>query len=147
VQQETQATLVIGESVELGGYAFRFESLEHSEAEDGRLVSEARLGITRGGEEVGMLNPQREIYPKIGMAVTHPGLKSNLAVDLYAILVDWQPISGDEATFRVFYNPLVSWLWIGAGVLTVGTLVALLPESLQRKRHKQLIKDLPGAKD
>jgi len=146
LQQETQATLVIGESVELGGYAFRFENLDHNEAEDGRLVSEARLAITREGEEVGMLNPQREIYPKMGMAVTHPGLKGNLALDLYAILVDWQPISGDEATFRVFYNPLVSWLWIGAGVLTVGTLIALLPESLPRKRGNQIIKDLPGAK-
>jgi cytochrome c-type biogenesis protein CcmF len=35
----------------------------------------------------------------------------------------------DEGTARieVFIFPLVSWLWIGAGVLAAGTLVAFVP--------------------
>jgi cytochrome c-type biogenesis protein CcmF len=132
LQQETQTTLAIGESVDLSGFTFRFEALEHYEGE-GRLVTEALLTISRNGKTVGALYPQREIFPNMGMAITHPGLKSNLAMDLYAILIDWRPISQDEATFRIFYNPLVSWLWIGTAVLTLGVVAALLPASPRRK--------------
>ena len=131
LQQETQATLAIGESVNLGGFTFRFEGLDHTE-EEGRFVTEAVLAVSRDGQPISALYPQREIYTNMGMAITQPGLHSNLAVDLYAVLIDWQPITQDEATFRIFYNPLVAWLWIGMVVLTLGVVVALLPESLKR---------------
>ena len=131
LQQETQATLAIGESVNLGGFTFRFEGLDHTE-EEGRFVTEAVLAVSRDGQPISALYPQREIYTNMGMAITQPGLHSNLAVDLYAVLIDWQPITQDEATFRIFYNPLVAWLWIGMVVLTLGVVVALLPESFKR---------------
>ena len=134
LQQETQVTLSLGESVEIQGYTLRFEGLEHFDAGDGVFISEAVLALTRGDEPVGALYPQRDIYLNMGMAITQPGLRSNLAGDLYAVLIDWRPITQDEATFRIFYNPLVSWLWVGTGVLTAGVVVALLPESIQRKQ-------------
>lgn len=135
LQQETQVTLSLGESVELSGVTFRFEALEHHE-EEARWVTEAVLSMSRAGEPIGALYPQREIYPNMGMAVTQPGLQSNLAVDLYAVLIDWRPISQDEATFRIFYNPLVSWLWVGSAMLTLGVVVALMPESARRKLER-----------
>ncbi|MFN2145187.1 MAG: hypothetical protein ACK2T7_07525, partial [Anaerolineales bacterium] len=46
----------------------------------------------------------------------------------YIILVDWQPISTQTATFKLYHNPLVNWLWTGAFVLILGTLVAAWPE-------------------
>jgi cytochrome c-type biogenesis protein CcmF len=133
LQQETQSTLSLGETVNLGGYSFKFEGLEHFEGEDGRLITEALLAVTRNGTPVGALYPQREIYTNMGMAITQPGLQSNLDVDLYAVLIDWRPISQDEATFRVFINPLVTWLWLGTVVLTLGTVVAILPDALRRR--------------
>jgi cytochrome c-type biogenesis protein CcmF len=133
LQQETQSTLALGEDVYLAGYTFKFEGLEHFEEGDGRLVTEALLAVTRDGKPVGALYPQREIYPSMGLAITQPGLQSNLAVDLYAVLIDWRPISQDEATFRVFINPMVTWLWVGTGVLTLGAVVAILPDALRRR--------------
>jgi cytochrome c-type biogenesis protein CcmF len=32
------------------------------------------------------------------------------------------------ATFKVFVNPLVSWLWMGGLVMVLGTLIAIWPE-------------------
>jgi cytochrome c-type biogenesis protein CcmF len=48
--------------------------------------------------------------------------------DLYVLLVDWQPISSQGATFKVFHNPLVNWMWFGALVLILGTLIAAWPD-------------------
>jgi cytochrome c-type biogenesis protein CcmF len=133
LQQEVQTSLVIGEQVELGGFIFKFESLKHSE-DEGRLNTEAVLTISREGKSRGMLYPRREIFTNMGLAITHPGLKSNLAADLYAILIDWQPESQDQAAFSIYYNPLVSWLWIGAVVLTCGAILAVLPEKPRKTR-------------
>jgi cytochrome c-type biogenesis protein CcmF len=47
--------------------------------------------------------------------------------DLYVILVDWQPISSQQATFKVFHNPLVNWLWVGSIVLILGAIIAVWP--------------------
>ncbi len=134
LQQEVQATLSIGEAIDLSGFTFRFEALEHSE-DEGRLITEARLSISRDRQPIGMLYPRREIYSKMGLAITQPGLKSNLAVDLYAILVDWQPTTPNQAAFQIFYNPLVAWLWIGAGMLTLGVVLALLPVGSWKNRR------------
>jgi cytochrome c-type biogenesis protein CcmF len=137
LQQETQATLSIGESVKIRNYTFRFDGIDHFDAGDGRFVTEAVLAVLQEDSPVGALYPQREVYQNMGLAVTQPGLKSNLAVDLYAVLIDWRPITQDEATFRIFLNPLVTWLWVGTGVLTVGTIVALLPGSTQNRREQE----------
>lgn len=125
LQQETQATLSIGESVTIANYQFTFAGIENYDSGDGGNITEAVLAVTRSENPAGALYPQRQVYHNLGMAITHPGLQSNLAIDLYAILVDWRPVSEDEATFRIFVNPLVNWLWIGAGVLTIGTIVAV----------------------
>jgi cytochrome c-type biogenesis protein CcmF len=48
--------------------------------------------------------------------------------DLYVLLVDWQPISANGATFKIYHNPLVAWLWLGAFVFILGTMVAAWPD-------------------
>jgi cytochrome c-type biogenesis protein CcmF len=60
--------------------------------------------------------------------MTIPGLRSTLADDLYVILVDWEPVSTQSATFKVYHNPLVKWLWIGSLVFMLGLFISLLPE-------------------
>ena len=130
--QETQVTLARNESVVLGTYQMTIEGIDQFSDSAEINTTQAVLTINDDGEPVGSLYPSREVYTNIGMAVTKPGIKSNLAMDLYAILVDWQPEMPDQATFRIFLNPLVNWLWIGSGVLTLGTIVAVWPKSRKR---------------
>ena len=127
LQQETQVTLARGESVNLGRYQFQYEGLDHSIDSERLEISEAVLTVMRNENPVGALYPQRQIYRTMGMAITQPANKSTLARDFYAILVDWDSASGDTATFRIFINPLINWLWIGTGVLTMGAILAVWP--------------------
>ena len=60
--------------------------------------------------------------------MTIPGMRSTFQDDLYVVLVDWQSISSGGATFKIFHNPLVSWLWTGAFVFILGMLVAAWPD-------------------
>jgi cytochrome c-type biogenesis protein CcmF len=47
--------------------------------------------------------------------------------DLYLVLGDFAR-DGSRATVKVQVNRLVTWIWIGGAVLTLGTALALLPE-------------------
>jgi cytochrome c-type biogenesis protein CcmF len=48
--------------------------------------------------------------------------------DFYTILVDWKEVTSEGATFKVYHNPLVQWLWIGAWVIIAGVVVSTLPD-------------------
>jgi cytochrome c-type biogenesis protein CcmF len=133
LQQETQRTLALGEQVSLGRYTFRYDGLERYVDEEGQQVTQAVLAVAREGQPIGALYPSREVYLDMGLAVTQPALHSNLSRDLYAILVDGGESTQDQAIFRIFINPLVNWLWLGAGVLTLGTVVALWPGKVSNR--------------
>ncbi|MFQ5811926.1 MAG: hypothetical protein ACE5I2_01855 [Anaerolineae bacterium] len=41
-----------------------------------------------------------------------------------------------SATFQILINPLVVWLWIGGGLLLLGTTVAIWPSEAQSSKFK-----------
>ena len=53
-------------------------------------------------------------------------LRTSLFEDLYVILAGFEP--SRIATFKVFVNPLVAWMWMGGLVIVLGTIVAIWPE-------------------
>jgi cytochrome c-type biogenesis protein CcmF len=53
-------------------------------------------------------------------------LRTSLWEDLYVILAGFE--SSRIATFKVFVNPLVAWLWMGGLVMVIGTIIAIWPE-------------------
>ena len=63
--------------------------------------------------------------------MTIPGVRSTVEDDFYILLVDWQEISTQSATFKIYHNPLVNWLWYGSWALFFGTIVTAWPEMEQ----------------
>jgi cytochrome c-type biogenesis protein CcmF len=60
--------------------------------------------------------------------MTIPGNRSTMRDDLYILLVDWEPATSTAATFKIYVNPLVNWLWLGSLLFLVGVIVAAWPE-------------------
>jgi cytochrome c-type biogenesis protein CcmF len=84
--------------------------------------------VNKKGKFVSELYPRRDYYYDSQQPMTIPGVRSTWEDDLYVLLVDWRPVSSQSATFKVFHNPLVNWLWLGAWVFILGTLVAAWPK-------------------
>jgi cytochrome c-type biogenesis protein CcmF len=127
-QSETQGTVPQGGQIELGPYVMTYESLAVFDTADGRNVARAVISIEKNGKSVGELYPRRDFYFDSQQPMTIPGVRSTLEDDYYILLVDWLPISSQGATFKIYHNPLVKWMWLGAWVFIVGTLVAAWPE-------------------
>ena len=127
-QSETQATLRVGESINLSGYQVRYDEIARFPAPDGREVTRAVVSVYRDGKYLAELHPRIDFYFDTQQPMTIPGQYSTLADDLYVLLVDWQPVSAEQATFKVYHNPLVNWLWLGALVFIAAILIAAWPQ-------------------
>ncbi|TAK13969.1 MAG: heme lyase CcmF/NrfE family subunit [Anaerolineae bacterium] len=127
-QTETQASLKLGETLSLGRYSIRYDSLAEFDTDDNRNVARAVVTVFKDGEQLGELYPRRDFFYESGQPMTIPGVRSSVEDDFYVLLVNWQPISTQTATFKIYLNPLVNWLWFGAAIFILGTFVAAWPE-------------------
>ncbi len=126
-QITTQATVPVNGSLKLGEYSVKYESIAQFNAADNRQVTRAVVGVyDNNGNYLGELHPRIDYYPDAQQNMTIPGERATMRDDLYVLLVDWQPATANGATFKIFVNPLVNWLWIGSIVFAIGILIAAL---------------------
>ena len=127
-QVETQGTLEINEGTSVGGYDLVYQDIARFQGPDGREVTRAVVGVYKKGEYLGELHPRIDYYYDAQQTMTIPGQRSTLADDVYVLLVNWEPASATGATFKIYVNPLVNWLWLGSLLFLVGIIIAAWPE-------------------
>ncbi len=115
-------------------YRLVYESLSHSRPRAAEDIAEndwrwtALMTIYRNGERIGILRPERRIYPVMEQQSTEVGIASALQEDLYVIPKDVDLAGGeDRVLFEVKALPLVPWIWCGGLVVAIGALVGLWP--------------------
>lgn len=139
-QTETQASLARGEQLALGRYVMTYDALSQFDTPDGRNVARAVVSVYRDGKFVGELYPRKDFYYASQQPMTIPGVRSTLEDDFYVLLVAWEPIGEGGATFKIYHNPLVNFVWIGGLVFILGTAVAAWPdrdpEPARRRVHR-----------
>ncbi len=136
-QQETQRTIGVGQSVDIGGYTLRYDSFEGGQiAEDGRIMDIANVTLLRNGQELAHMRPRRDFFPKARdmNSMTIAGAHSTLENDFYVLLVNWETINASSATFKIYINPLINLIWWGGIVLIVGTVLSIIPREVLPKR-------------
>ncbi len=128
-QKETQGTLAAGEQISLEGYTVEYRELASwDDRGAGVNYTRAVVDIYENGIYIGRLTPRIDYYFDSQQNMTIPGLHSTLRDDLYILLVDWQPVSNMGATFKIYVNPLVNWLWIGSLMFMFGVFYAAWPD-------------------
>ena len=128
-QTETQGTLAAGETLNIAGYEVRYKEIATwDDRPAGVNYTRSVVDIFRDGEYLGQLTPRIDFYFDSQQTMTIPGNRSTLKDDLYILLVDWEPATATEATFKIYVNPLVNWLWLGSLLFLVGIIIAAWPE-------------------
>jgi cytochrome c-type biogenesis protein CcmF len=127
-KQEAVQLLRPGESLALSGYEFRLDKVE--EVQGPNYVAErAYFTVSRNNAEVVRLEPEKRLYPVQNMPTTEAAIHSGPFGDLYAVIGD---ADGTGAyTARIYIEPLVPWLWLGATLMVLGGLVSLSDRRLR----------------
>jgi cytochrome c-type biogenesis protein CcmF len=126
-QIQANTTLRGGDTLQIGRYDLTLLGIHEAPFPGYRKVW-ADLAIRQDDQYVETLEPARQFHTNFELEPNSKvALRSTPLDDLYIVLTGWQP--DGSASFFVFVNPLVVWLWIGGVVLLLGALVTLWPEA------------------
>ena len=122
-EAEKDVRLAIGDTVELGGYAFRFDALKEVKGPNYVAVRGA-FNVTRAGAAVSMMYPEKRVYNVQKNAMTEAAINTGFTRDLYVSL--GEPVSDTAWVVRVQVKPFVDWIWGGCVLMALGGLLAVL---------------------
>jgi cytochrome c-type biogenesis protein CcmF len=137
-ESERDANLKPGESVALGAYLFRLEDISNVQGPN-YVAARARVTVTRNGNPVGVLHPERRIYTVQEQVMTEAAIAPGLTGDLYVSLGD--PLPGGAWLLKVQHKPFIDWIWGGCLVMALGGILAASDRryrfSIKRKTAEQ----------
>jgi cytochrome c-type biogenesis protein CcmF len=124
---DEQVNLKVGQDAKIGKYTIRNNGVKVSD--DGqKQMTTAYLSVFVDGKQIDGLYPARWAYRRHeAEPTTEVAIRRTPAEDLYAVLGGFD-LADQSATLQLVVNPLVNWIWVGFGVMAIGTGIALLPE-------------------
>jgi cytochrome c-type biogenesis protein CcmF len=143
-QTEAIRLVKAGDAFDVAGYNFVFKGVTRVEGPN-FFAARATFEVYRDEKLYATMTPERRYFPVAGMSTTETSIRTNLLADLYATIGDPElpglpanmpaflaPADANTAwTARIYHNPLVPWIWLGACVMVLGGLV-----SLTDRRHR-----------
>ncbi|WP_243614781.1 heme lyase CcmF/NrfE family subunit [Shimia aestuarii] len=122
-----------GSTIEIAGFEVTFEGVERVRGPN-YFADRGTLDVTRNGESITTLFPERRYYPIAESSTTESAIRSTLAGDLYASIAE--PASEDAGlsgawTLRILYEPFVNFIWLGSTFLILGGALSLSDRRLR----------------
>jgi cytochrome c-type biogenesis protein CcmF len=117
-----ELSLVVGKPATFSGHTF--ELIDVVQITTDRDISVKALVSVDGGKPYA---PAITKFTKIGMNVGTPSVRTGFGSDIYLTLEPPVRQDSNEARIKVFIKPLILWLWIGSGLMAVGTALAAFP--------------------
>jgi cytochrome c-type biogenesis protein CcmF len=128
-QSERILVMRPGDRVEIAGYELTFRGVAPGRGPNYQAQI-GQMDVTRGGADVVRLAPAKRIYDAPPQPTTEAGIFASWRGDLYAVLGDAQGDGGGFAV-RLYFNPLVRFIWIGALIMFIGGAVSLSDRRLR----------------
>jgi len=117
-----------GDSTPFGQYTLTYGGLDEVRGRNYTAI-EAKMTLTDEEGKAIPMRPQQRFYDKTQQPFAEVALRTSLTEDAYLTLAGWEN-NGQLAAFQGIINPLVSWIWIGGLVMTIGALFCLFPPLL-----------------
>jgi cytochrome c-type biogenesis protein CcmF len=120
-QQEGIEVVAPGGDLAIAGFVLHLDGIEKAPGPN-FTADRASITVTKGGRTIAVMHPEKRFFPLQQMTTAMTAIHSNLLADLYVALGD----SGERGwTLRVYWKPLVPWIWIGAVLMAGGGLLSL----------------------
>jgi cytochrome c-type biogenesis protein CcmF len=125
--EELEARYEPGQTRVVGGHEITYLGTEVVE-ERNRTATKVRVQVD-GGQ---VYEPALSQYPGFGQLIPTPSVRTGLTEDVYLRIGRLPEEGSDRVTLRVIIQPMVLWLWVGGGMMALGTALAAWPGRRRR---------------
>jgi len=115
---ERDLKMTIGEEQNVAGYGFTLTGVEKFSAENYHGYK-GQVSVLDGEKMITLL-PEKRLY-QTGMPMTEAAIDPSLTRDLYVAL--GESLGGGNWSMRIYYKPLVRWIWLGGIMIALGALL------------------------
>ena len=119
---EKDIKMSIGETQTIAGYDFVFNGVSRHENNNYKGFK-GDLTVLKNHKEVVRLYPEKRQY-QTGMPMTEAAIDPSISRDLYVAL--GESLGGGAWSVRIYYKPLVRWIWLGGLMIAIGALFAAI---------------------
>ena len=127
-QTEIVRVMKPGDRADVAGYSIGFAGIREVRAGN-YLARRGQFTVSEGGVAVATLWPEKRVYLPQRTPTTEAAIRTTWFADLYIVLGD--PHGEVGHAVRLYHNPLVPWIWIGAVLMFLGGMI-----SLTDRRHR-----------
>ncbi|MEG3192611.1 heme lyase CcmF/NrfE family subunit [Lysobacter sp. D1-1-M9] len=120
LNQQREVAVAPGDSVELGGYRFRFDDVAHSQGPNYE-ADRGTVSVFEDDRPLTVMHPEKRLYAGGGQVMTEAAISRGITRDLYVAL--GEPLGGGAWALRVHIKPFVRWIWAGALLMMLGGFV------------------------
>ena len=120
--RQAEFTLTQGQSAQFAGHELVYVG-QNTKQESAKIVDQVLITIDGTGPWAPSLNKFANGNQTIGT----PSVRTTFTDDVVLSVIDIKGGENGSVTIRVTVQPLIMWLWIGGGVMALGTLLAVFP--------------------
>ena len=122
-QKEKITKMKIGDKAKIAEYNIVFNKINEIRGPNYVALQGVFFVYDNKKNIVTKLKPENRFYPIENNFTTEASIHTNLFRDLYIVLGEGN--SNDGWVIRIYYNPLVIWIWIGALVIFLGGITSI----------------------
>ena len=130
---EKDVRLEKGQVYEMSGYSFLFNGVDEIKGAN-YIAQRGEVVVSRDGAEVATLHPEKRNYGQGTMPMTEAGIDGGFFRDLFIAL--GEPLGKDAWSVRLYHKPIVSWIWAGAAIMSLGGLLAAFDRRYRMVRRR-----------
>ena len=132
---EIETSMEIGEEVFIENKKLIFQSIKNNQGPNWE-AEVAHFKVLDNNKNVSFLYPERRFYFASQMNTTEPAILSKLFYDLYIVLGE-RKSKNEKFIFRIYYSPLLNFIWIGIGFMALGGIISLFD-----KKHRIIYRQI-----
>ena len=130
-ESEKDLRMEIGDTVELGGYAFRLDAINDVKGPN-YVAARGTVTVMRKGAPSRTLYPEKRVYNVQRNPMTEAAIDAGVLRDLYVSM--GEPVSQTAWVMRVQIKPFINWIWGGCVLMALGGLLAVLDRRYRLRR-------------
>ena len=124
-ETERDVRMAPGQTVSEGGFDFKFVKIVDAPGANYSAIA-ARFEVSKGGNAVTTLAPEKRRYFASGQTMTEADINSGFFRDIYVAL--GEPVEGaadGSWGVRIYVKPFINWIWGGCLLMALGGILAM----------------------